>query len=138
MSRACELLNLCSEAWALRGLLWATGLAGPSYRRSLSGVDVPLLGTRDLGDLELDELVEGRRFLELARSTYEAPMHCGSALLLHAPLRSLAPPPPSKDEVAAAAALAAAGAAPRGLVRGRGRGQAWARAVRCLRRASMA
>ena len=80
--RACEISSLVWEAWSLRAEMWLTGLLSPHRKKSVTGIDSPLLGTPDLGDMDLEDLVEGRRWLELAVGNFVEPYHIGYAQLI--------------------------------------------------------
>lgn len=80
--RACEISSLVWEAWSLRAEMWLTGLLSPHRKKSVTGIDSPLLGTPDLGDMDMEDLIEGRRWLELAVGNFVEPYHIGYAQLI--------------------------------------------------------
>jgi hypothetical protein len=81
LSRAVEMAPLAWEAWATRGALWLAGLHAAHRRRRISGIDAPLRGAPELGDVEVGDIAEGRRMLELAAAAYVPPLHAGYACL---------------------------------------------------------
>jgi tetratricopeptide (TPR) repeat protein len=89
LERACELSNTVAEAWMLRGIMNYSGLAGASRKRSVSSVDVPLAGSPDLSDIELDALSDAKRFLELASSSYIQPIFYGYQRLINDPIHDV-------------------------------------------------
>lgn len=87
--RACEMSNLVAESWFLRSVMCLAGLNSHSRKKSVTGVDTSMPGAPDLGDLEVEDLTDGRRYLELAVGNYEAPQHAGYLLLSNSSLHPM-------------------------------------------------